>query len=77
MPAGNAVAPYLWLCNSSWYTQPTSTRRFVLIDRTPLPGNFTEEQVQATMGTPAEEVTVGAYRVLVFDAGANRQIWTQ
>ena|SRR5271157_1335818 len=70
---GNVLAPYLWWnCNTAWYTMPPLNgppRRFVLIDRPPFLGSFTQEQVIATLGSPAEAVPVGQYVVFIYDVG--------
>jgi hypothetical protein len=69
--ANNGLAPYVWWnCNTSWYTMPQPdgpSQRFVLIDRTPVLGALTEEQVTATLGPPAEAVPVGKYVVFLYD----------
>jgi hypothetical protein len=69
--AGGALAPYIWWnCNTAWYTKPAldgPLQRFVLIDRAPVLGALTEEQVIASLGKPAQVAQVGKYVVFIYD----------
>jgi hypothetical protein len=69
--AGDTLAPYVWWnCNTAWYTRPATDgppQRFVLVDRAPVLGALTEEQVVATLGQPAQAVPVGKFVVFIYD----------
>jgi hypothetical protein len=64
---GDALRPYLWMTNETWYDPASHRADFLVLSSKPyFGGTWTWRQIVAAFGRPAHEYDVGVFKVLVW-----------
>jgi hypothetical protein len=64
---GDALRPYLWMTNETWYDPASHAADFLVLSSKPYFGlTWTWPQIVAAFGRPAHEYDVGVFKVLVW-----------